>query len=95
MPKVLNKHIDNYQYGDVYIGRGSKWGNPFTHLHHLTYLIVVDSREEAISRYEEWFLSQPELVEAAKKELAGKNLVCYCKPLACHGDFLLKIANNL
>lgn len=93
--KILNKHTDQYTFGDVYIGRGSKFGNPFTHLTHLGgSLIIVDSREEAIRRYDEWIHQQPELIEAAKKELKGKNLVCYCAPLPCHGEVLLKIANS-
>lgn len=95
MPKVLNKHTDQYRLGDIYIGRGSKWGNPFTHLKHLGgSLILVDSRDEAIECYKNWFLSQPELIAAAKKELKNKNLLCFCKPLPCHGDFLLELANS-
>lgn len=92
--KVVHCKKNSY---DVYIGRGrgSKWGNPFTHLQHLGGdLIIVDSREEAISRYEEWLLTQPELIEAAKKELKDKILGCWCSPLACHGEILLKIANS-
>lgn len=95
MPKILNKHKDSYQFGDVYIGRGSKWGNPFSHLKHLGgSIIIVDSREEAIQKYEEWLVNQPQLVEDAKKELRGKNLICYCTPLPCHGEVLIKIANS-
>jgi hypothetical protein len=93
MCKVVHCKRDSY---DVYIGRGqgSKWGNPFTHHQHLGgNLIIVDSREEAVARYEEWLMEQPELVALAKKELKGKILGCWCAPLACHGDILLKIAN--
>lgn len=93
MPKVIN--IKSGEKYDVYIGRPSKWGNPFTHLTHLGGpLIIVDSREEAIIRYKEWALGQPELLEMIKKELHGKILGCHCKPLDCHGDFLLEIANS-
>lgn len=91
--KVVN--IKNNEPYDVYIGRGSKYGNPFTHLQHLGgNLIIVDSREEAISRYKEWILEQPELISLAKIELKNKILACYCKPLPCHGDILLEIANS-
>ena len=82
--KVLNKKnsIDG-----VYIGRPSKFGNPFE--------IGKDGdREEVIRKYKEWILNQPELVEDAKRELKGKDLVCWCAPLACHGDILLEIANK-
>ncbi len=70
---------------DVYIGRPSKWGNPF--------VIGRDgTREEVIARYEAWLLEQPELV-LALPELAGKTLGCWCAPRACHGDVLARLAN--
>lgn len=79
---------------DVYIGRPSKFGNPYTHLTHTSAPYVVDTREEAVYLYEEWIRSQPELMADAKKELKGKILGCWCAPLACHGDVLVKIANE-
>jgi len=79
---------------DIYVGRGSKWGNPYSHMEGTAAKWVVDSREDAVRLYEEWLRAQPELVAAAKKELKGKVLGCWCKPLACHGDVLLKIANE-
>ncbi len=92
MSKVIN--IKSGERYDVYIGRPSKWGNPFTHLKHLGGpLIIVDSREESIIKYKEWILEQPELIAAAEVELRGKILGCHCKPLDCHGDILLEIAN--
>jgi hypothetical protein len=92
--KVINIKTSGERY-DVFIGRPSKWGNPFTHLQHLGGpLVIVDTREEAVARYEEWLMSQPELVAAAKKELRGKVLGCFCSPLSCHGDVLLKVANS-
>lgn len=73
----------------VYIGRGhyTNWGNPF--------VIGKDgSREEVIQKFEDWLLSQPEKVLKAKTELKGKDLVCFCAPLACHGDVYLRIVNE-
>ena len=70
---------------DVYIGRPSKWGNPF--------VIGRDgTRDNVIARYEAWLLEQPELVDALP-ELAGKTLGCWCAPRACHGDVLARLAN--
>ena len=67
----------------VYIGRGSKWGNPFR--------IGWDGdRAEVIARYEVWIQTKPELL-AALPELVGKDLACYCAPKPCHGDVLLKL----
>jgi len=89
MARVLNRHKANQseKAKAVYIGRGSKWGNPF--------MIGKDgNRAEVVAKHREWLLSQPLLVEQAKKELPGKDLLCFCKPLACHGDFLLELANQ-
>jgi hypothetical protein len=86
MPKVLNaKHGQPLNVQDcVYIGRPSKWGNPF--------IIGRDgTRSEVIQKYRCWVAEQPEL---DLLELKGKDLVCWCAPLACHGDVLLKLANN-
>jgi hypothetical protein len=91
IPKVVHCKKEPY---DVYIGRGSKWGNPYSHKEGTMAAWVVDTREQAILLYEEHIRSQPELMDAAIKELRGKILGCYCKPLDCHGDVLLKIANE-
>jgi hypothetical protein len=32
-------------------------------------------------------------MDAAKRELSGKDLVCFCAPKGCHGDVLLEVAN--
>ena len=82
--KVLNKRESA---DGVYIGRPSKFGNPFVIGHNIT-------RADAIAMYEKWLRSQPALIEAAKRELRGKSLVCWCAPLPCHGDVLMRIANE-
>jgi hypothetical protein len=86
MPRVLNKYKDNCA-GGVYIGRPSKWGNPYT--------IGVDgNRDEVIEKYQIYLDNHPELILAAKSELAGRDLVCFCAPKRCHGDILCRIANQ-
>jgi len=68
---------------DIFIGRGSKWGNPFA--------IGRDgTRERVIKMYEIHVRRSPDLI-AALPELAGKRLGCYCKPLDCHGDVLVRL----
>lgn len=81
---------------DVYIGRGrgSQWGNPFSHQEGTQAKFKVETREEAIAHFREWLLRQPELVERAKRELRGKVLGCWCHPKACHGDVLAEVANG-
>lgn len=83
--KVVN--IKHAKY-DVYIGRGSKWGNPFSHIG--SYM----SRKECIAAYEVHLKEHPELL-AALPELKGKILGCHCRPDACHGDVLVRLANEL
>ena len=63
----------------IYIGRPSKWGNPF--------VIGIDgNREEVINKFRTYARSK--FNKSDLEELKGKNLGCYCKPLACHGDVL-------
>jgi hypothetical protein len=83
---------------DVYIGRGrgSRWGNQFTHLPDVARrpgMILVSSREEAVACYEAWLLDHPEVLARAVRELRGKRLGCWCDPQACHGWPLAKYAN--
>lgn len=81
---VVHCKTDNY---DVYIGRPSRYGNPFE--------IGKDcTRTEVIQKYKEWIYSQPELLEEIRSNLKGKILGCWCSPLACHGDILSEIANT-
>ncbi len=87
--KVVNVKTED---AEVYIGRPSKWGNPFSHIPGKGQIYVA-TREKAIELYEQHLLQQPDLV-AALPELRGKVLGCWCKPLACHGDVLLRLANE-
>lgn len=79
---------------DVYIGRPSEWGNPFSHKSNTIAKFRVNNRDEAVEKYREWILSNPEMVNKCKKELRGKILGCWCKPKSCHGDILAAIANS-
>ena len=79
-PVVVNK---NQKPFTLYIGRGSKWGNP--------YAIGKDgSREEVIQKYKEYIQQKCELMESIP-ELTGQTLGCYCKPKSCHGDVLVEL----
>ena len=78
---------------DIYIGRPSRWGNPFSHKKGTKAEFLVESREEAIAEYKKWILKQPELL-AALPELKGKVIACWCAPLACHGNVLAELADS-
>jgi hypothetical protein len=86
---VVNKRFTHNF--DVYIGRPSPWGNPFSHLPNTLAQYRVATRQESIDRYREWFLAQPELVARARQELKGKVLGCWCSPLPCHGHIIAEI----
>ena len=80
MTRVVNARREPY---DVLIARPSKWGNPFQ--------IGRDgNRDQVIKMYEVHVRRRPDLI-VALPELAGKRLGCYCKPLSCHGDVLVKL----
>ena len=85
--KVLNKRDAGANAG-VYIGRGSAWGNP--------YVIDKDGdRAEVIEKYKvhaynKWVHDMRYEVDWLEP-LRGKDLVCFCAPLACHGDVLLEM----
>lgn len=88
-------HCKRERY-DVYIGRPSKWGNPFTHLEDSTKAeFKVGSRKEAVESYENWirYGDGQHLLEDLH-ELEGKKLGCWCKPKLCHGDVLTKLLNE-
>jgi hypothetical protein len=84
MCRVLNKHEAGVPPRAVYIGRGSKRGNPFR--------IGPDGdRATVIAKHESWLRDRHHLLRALD-DLRGSDLVCFCAPLACHGDLLLWLA---
>lgn len=81
-PRVHNKHHGTAPVDAVYIGRGSQWGNPYVIGKH-------GNRHQVIEEYRRHILPTLDL-----SYLKGKHLVCFCKPLTCHGDYLLIAANK-
>lgn len=67
---------------DVYIGRGSPWGNPFK--------IGPDgTRDEVVAKYRAMYKGNQKFL-ASLEPLRGKRLGCWCAPLLCHGHVLLE-----
>ena len=93
----------------VNVARPSKWGNPYT-LDTYDIRDVGDvpmkagperdaiAREMAVRDHDAWlhcFPSGEAIAAAARVELRGKNLACFCKLDAeCHADALLAVANG-
>jgi hypothetical protein len=88
--RVVNVRT-NSEKGTVYIGRPTKWGNPFT----LAPRAGDGARILCIANYREWLREQPELIKAAREELKGRVLACFCAPKLCHGDVLAEVADGL
>lgn len=81
---VLNKHKSGIPTGAVYIGRGSKWGNPFV-------MKSESMRDEVCDKYKEYLWQQIKDGKVSLSDLAAlnnKDLVCFCAPKRCHGNVL-------
>ena len=72
----------------VYVGRPTKWGNPFG-------VGPTFTRAQAVEAFARYLAYAPMLRARLCRELRGKDLCCWC-PLdqPCHADILLKIANR-
>ena len=89
--RIQRKRIKGFKMppDTIYVGRPSKWGNPFT-------------GADAVERYRTWISDmvirhgamKPRYEALGIHELRSKNLACWCKLSdKCHADILLKLAN--
>jgi hypothetical protein len=93
MTRVVNRRTERAAE-TVYIGRGSPWGNPFSHKPSSFDVVVVPTVAEAIERYREWLIDRLYREPGLREELLrldGQVLGCYCKPGPCHGDVLVAL----
>ena len=86
-PRVWKRGDRKTPRDAVFVGRPTKWGNPFK---------MHDEKDRAsvCERFEAYMASNPELCADAKRELKGRHLICFCAPRQCHADTLLRIANE-
>lgn len=91
-PLVVNRH--HTEDFDVYVGRPSEWGNPYSHFK-TGYTSVVPTREQAIQEYRGWLKrrinSEPDMIDKLAA-LYGKRLACWCAPQPCHAEILVRAA---
>lgn len=82
--KVVHCKKEKY---DIYIGRGSYWGNPYPigNRH--------GDRDEVISKYEQYVMGDRDMIDRLPT-LIGKTLGCYCSPKRCHGDILKRMVED-
>ena len=75
--------------GCVYVGRPTKWGNPFT--------VEEYGRTQAVAKFRWALIWHQEQLGFTWEELAqlrGKSLACYCPISApCHADVLIEFSN--
>ncbi len=86
MMKKMVVHFDR-EPCDIYVGRPSKYGNPFR-------LGLHGNRAEVLLQHEIYLQSRPDLMIEICRALPNKVLGCYCDPLACQADLLARIANG-
>ncbi len=92
---VLNRKEHNVPEGAIYIGRGSKWGNQWSHLPNSSARHKVWTREEAVVCHRRDLLHKIKVGAISIRELAtlaDKVLICYCSPELCHGHTLAAAA---
>jgi len=92
-------HLKKGDPYDVYVGRPTKYGNPFD--------VKTYGRDKALELYLNWLFETPQgliIIESAKAELPGKVLACWCAPkggieaetkLICHAQILSVVANEI
>ena len=73
----------------VSVAAPTRWANPYRPAAR-----SPEANAAAVEHFRDYLARNPELAAAARRELAGLNLACWCKLwLPCHADVLLSIAN--
>jgi hypothetical protein len=76
----------------VTVARPSRWGNPFRVEAH-----TVEAHAAMVERFRAALLAGrlDYTADDVRRELAGRDLACWCRPdLPCHADVLLAVANG-
>lgn len=78
--------------GAVYVGRPTRWGNDWKPSGDRS---AADCVAKFRAEWEQFISEWPDVLPRLKRNLGGKNLVCWC-PLdqPCHADVLLELANQ-
>lgn len=105
--RVQRKRVKGFKLPEntVYVGRPSKWGNPFkVGVFQDDFGKIVCSYStgrytkkvaDALKRYKNYLKWAKIKGLLDLSELKGKNLACWCKiGKPCHADILLKLANK-
>ena len=94
-PRVVNvKTEGGLPSGAVYVGRAnpayrlgkSPFANPYR---------PEGDRGTMLQKYAQWLAERPDLLEAARTDLADRTLACWCVPAPCHASVLAYVADGL
>ena len=82
--RILNRKCDAIPHDAVYVGRPSRWGNP--------YCIGRDGdRDQVIELYRHYLWREVKagrITRADLRSLDRHDLVCWCAPSRCHAEVL-------
>lgn len=96
-PRVLNLRTMTPAQAKsaVRVDRRTGWGNPFVMRRGCP---VGEERERVCDAFERWVRTSEApgalWIRQHVRELAGKDLACWCAPSRCHADTLLRLANE-
>ena len=87
---------------DVYVGRPTKYGNPFSHLPNATADYRVATQEEAVECYRSYILTKLAYEPDFLDPIRGKVLACWCRPaegfqgrVLCHAQVMAALADGI
>lgn len=98
------KVVNVYHYGGrqqaeaagvTFCGRPTALGNPYSHKPNTLAKFRVKTRQEAIDKYRPWLYNElvngnQEVIKALEALKEDSVLGCFCKPLDCHCDIIVK-----
>ena len=107
--RIQRKRIKGWKMpkNTVYVGRGSKWGNPFEVGEMVSLTLALDTgihpdctvrdNQTAVRLFRNLLMKNLAIHDECADHLIllrGKNLACWCRlDQPCHADVLLELAN--
>lgn len=92
---MKTRRVTLAQEYDIYCGRPSPWGNPFSHAQGTLAKFKTKNREDSVDQFRKWLKLKPDLVRAAYEQLRGKRLGCFCQlHESCHVDVWIEAVED-
>lgn len=96
--EFINKEYNEIDFKEIYVGRPSMFGNPYSHLNGTLAEFKVKNREIAIKNYEIYYLPKiRDELHKIKEQYKNTTICfnCFCVPKKCHAISLIKEIKNL